>query len=88
MQWKSSCKGPQIGFRSQAKLKTGDEEIDLKDDVEGIDWGLVTGVSATMRNFVIDARYTWGLSNINALEDDSQKIKNRVFSISVGILFR
>lgn len=80
--------GPQIGFRSQAKAKMGSEEVDIKDSIEGVDWGLVTGLSATMRNFVIDARYTWGLSNINALEDDTQKVKNRVFSISAGIIFR
>ena len=80
--------GPQIGFRVQAKLKDDDFEEDIKDDIEGTDWGLVTGVSATVKNFVLDARYTWGLSNINALEDDTQKVKHRVFSISVGILFR
>ena len=80
--------GPQIGFRTQAKVKGGGEEIDIKDDTEGMDWGLVTGLSAAMRNFLIDARYTWGLSNINADETDDQKVKNRVFTISVGILFR
>jgi hypothetical protein len=84
--------GPQLGFRTSAKLKAeeGGVEIeeDFDDETESFDFGLVTGVSATIRNFVVDARYTWGLSNINALEDDDQKVKNRVFTISVGYLFR
>lgn len=80
--------GPQLGFRISAKAEFEGEEEDLDDDTETFDFGLVTGVSATIRNFVVDARYTWGLSNINALEDDDQKVKNRVFTISVGILFR
>ena len=40
------------------------------------------------RNVVVDARYIWGLSNINADETDDQKVKNRVFTISVGVVFR
>jgi outer membrane protein with beta-barrel domain len=89
--------GPQLGFRTSAKFKVeeaGTElEEDVKDQIESFDFGLVTGVSATIRNFLIDARYTWGLSNIsklsiNPLEEDEQEAKNRVFTISVGYLFR
>ena len=86
--------GPQIGFRTSAKLKVEDEEldfeeeIDLDEDTESTDFGLVAGIAANIRNFVIDARYTHGFSNINADDDDDQKIKHRVFTISVGISFR
>lgn len=80
--------GPQLGFRTSAKAEFEDEEEDVDDETESFDFGLVTGISATIRNIVLDARYTWGLSNINALEDDDQKVKNRVFTISVGVLFR
>ena len=37
---------------------------------------------------VLDGRYTWGLSNINADPEDNQKVKNRVFTVSVGVMFR
>lgn len=80
--------GPQIGFRTSAKAEANGEEEDLKEFTEGTDFGLVTGLSAMFRNVVVDARYIWGLSNINADETDDQKVKNRVFTISVGVVFR
>lgn len=80
--------GPQIGFRTSAKAEANDEELDIKDDTEGTDFGLVAGLAGMFRNFVVDARYTWGLSNINADELDDQKVKNRVFTISVGVVFK
>jgi hypothetical protein len=80
--------GPQVGFRTSAKAKAEDSEIDLDEDIESTDFGLVAGIAANISNFVVDARYTHGLSNMNAHDDEDQKIKNRVFTISVGISFR
>lgn len=80
--------GPQLGFRTSAKAEFEGEEEDFKDETESFDFGMVLGVAGTMKNFLIDARYTWGLSNINKIESDAQKVKNRVFTISAGILFR
>ena len=80
--------GPQIGFRTGAKIEAEGEEVDIKDDTESTDWGLVVGMSATMGHFVLDGRYTWGLSNVSADPEDTQKVKNRVFTISVGFVFR
>jgi hypothetical protein len=31
--------------------------------------------------------YTWGLNNLNRLEDDEMKLRNRVFSIMAGVRF-
>lgn len=80
--------GPQIGFLTGAKIEAEGEELDLEEVTESTDWGLVVGMSATMGNFVLDGRYTWGLSNINADPEDNQKVKHRVFTISVGVMFR
>lgn len=80
--------GPQVGFRTSAKIEGEGEEMDIKDQVESTDWGFVVGLSATMGKFVVDGRYTHGLTNINSLEDDDQKVKNRVFTVSVGVMFR
>lgn len=80
--------GPQVGFRTGAKIEAEGEELDLEDVTESTDWGLVVGMSATMGNFVLDGRYTWGLSNVNSDPEDTQKVKHRVFTISVGVMFR
>ena len=83
--------GPSFGFRVSAKSESsfdGEEESeDIDDDVERFDLGLVAGAGVEMGRFVIDGRYTWGLSNINKIESDDVKIKNRVFAVMAGIRF-
>ena len=81
--------GPQIGFRTGAQVESEGVEVDIEEQTESTDWGLVIGMSATVGKFVVlDGRYTWGLSNINADPEDNQKVKNRVFTVSVGVMFR
>ena len=80
--------GPQIGFRTGAKIESEGVELDIEEQTESTDWGLVVGMSATVGHFVLDGRYTWGLSDVNADPEDPQKVKNRVFTISVGVVFR
>lgn len=80
--------GPQIGFRTGAQVESEGVEVDIEEQTESTDWGLVLGMSATLGKFVLDGRYTWGLSNINADPEDNQKVKNRVFTVSVGVMFR
>jgi hypothetical protein len=80
--------GPQIGFLTSAKIEGEGEEEDLKDETESTDFGIVAGIAVQIRKFVIDARYTHGLRNINSIDDDDEKVKNRVFTVSFGIMFR
>ena len=80
--------GPQIGFRTSAKIEGEGEEEDLKDDTESTDFGIVAGIAVQVRKFVIDARYTHGLRNINKDDSDDEKVKNRVFTVSFGVMFR
>lgn len=81
--------GPQIGFRTSAKIEGEGEEEDLDDDTESTDFGIVAGLSTTIRNIVLDARYTHGLRNISKnVEGEEGEVKNRVFTVSVGIMFR
>lgn len=84
--------GPSFAFRSRARLDVGEgeeeESEDFADQIESVDVGLVTGVAVTSGQFVVDGRYTWGLSNVgkeDALEEDS---RNRTLSITVGWRFR
>ena len=83
--------GPSFGFRVSAKAESSfedeDDSEDIEDDVERFDFGLVAGAGLEIGRFLVDGRYTWGLSNINKVESDDVKIKNRVFSVMAGIRF-
>jgi hypothetical protein len=79
--------GPSFGFRTKAEVEVGGETQDIKEDIKKTDVGLVTGVAVNAGPAVVDARYTWGLTNINNDSSDPGKIKNRVFSFSVGLRF-
>jgi len=59
--------GPQAGFLISARSKNGNNTIDNKDDLKPIDFGLSIGASYIFppTGFGIDARYNFGLSNIN-----------------------
>jgi opacity protein-like surface antigen len=89
--------GPQIGFLLSAKSKseatfdgeTYSEDVDVKDSFESIDFGVNFGAGYDFtENLSAGLRYNLGLSNIAKTEDgDDSKIKNSVFSLSVGYKF-
>ena len=83
--------GPSFNFRVSAKAESSfedeEENEDIDDDVERFDLGLVAGAGLEFGRFVLDGRYTWGLSNINKDEADDVKIKNHVFAVMAGIRF-
>jgi len=78
--------GPSFGFRTRAESEFNGQTQSFKDDVKGHDVGIVTGVSVNAGMFVVDGRYTWGLTNIDDTGDIGNT-KNRVFSVSAGIRF-
>ncbi|KIA99658.1 porin family protein [Flavobacterium sp. JRM] len=90
--------GPQIGFLLSAKsdftetddffgTTSGDE--DVKDSYKSIDFGVNFGAGYDFtENLSAGIRYNLGLSNIADFEEgDNTKIKNSVFSLSVGYKF-
>ena len=89
--------GPQLGFLLSAKSKfeetfdgeTFSEEVDIKDSVKSIDFGLNFGASFDVsENIMIGARYNLGLLDITDGEDDEDfNVQNSVFSFSVGYRF-
>jgi hypothetical protein len=84
--------GPSFGFKLRARttFEVGDEsdEEDLGDDVESFDLGFIAGAGVESEKFFVDGRYQWGLSNINAVEEDQdEEVKHRVLSLVVGIRF-
>jgi hypothetical protein len=64
---------------------SGSDTYDLADDVESFDFSIPVGLSYEYANFVLDARYNWGLTKIVDLGDDSPK--NSVFQITLGYKF-
>ena len=50
--------------------------------------GFALGGAVQIRKFVIDGRYTWGLTDINDDDDDDDAtVKNGAFSLTFGWLF-
>ncbi|MCC9071538.1 PorT family protein [Flavobacterium sp. F-65] len=82
--------GPQIGFLVSAKGKmSGGSNEDIKDFYKSIDFGVNFGAGYDFtENLSVGARYNLGLSNIAKNEEgDNSKLKNSVFSLSVGYKF-
>ena len=80
--------GPQVGFLTSAKAKSGDVEVDVKDDLESTDFSWVFGAGYLFPGaggIGVDVRYNLGLSNIS--DDNSFEAKNRVFQIGVFYQF-
>lgn len=83
--------GPSMAFRLRARSRIAfggsTEEIDLDDDVESFDLGVVGAAGLEFGRWVVDARYTHGLSDTDADASDGVTVRNRVFSVSAGIRF-
>lgn len=83
--------GPTVAWLLRAKSRVAfegsTEEIDTKDDVEPFDVGVAMGGGVEMGAFVIDGRYTLGLSDIDADRSDTITIKNRALTMTAGFRF-
>ena len=88
--------GPQIGFLLNSKSKVeetvdGDVysvEADTKKFFESTDFGLNFGLGYDLtEKLSIGGRYNLGLSNILKDAEEGEKVKNSVFSFSVGYKF-
>ena len=86
--------GIQPGFKMRAKAKLYDATIDLDDlyklnhlftgediKVSKFDLSIPVGVSYEYKNFVLDARYNWGLIKVMNVGD---AFYNRCFMLSLG----
>lgn len=76
--------GPQLSFNTKAEQEFDGQTIDVKDDVESMDFGWVLGAGVERGRVNLDARYALGLKNI-ATDSTDSTVKNRVFSVTVGI---
>lgn len=75
--------GPQVGFLLSAKILG----IDMKDEMESVDFGANLGFSYDFtENVFAGARYYFGFTDL-AKDNEGDPIKNSVFSFAVGYKF-
>jgi hypothetical protein len=79
--------GPQVGFLISAKSKSNNNITDFKNDFNPIDFGVSIGASYVVPStgFGIDARYNFGLSNIN--KNSSVNSTNRGIQLGLFYIF-
>jgi len=81
--------GPSIGFLTSAKFSAEGQSADVKDFVTSTDFGLVFGLGVAMQQFLIEARYDLGLTNLNdgISDNPDDSVKNSVIAIQIGYAF-
>jgi hypothetical protein len=81
---------PAFKLSARVKFDEGGTDVtdDISDELESMDFGLVGGAGFEFGRASVEARYTHGLMDISKNEDESDKPKNRVFSVTVGYRFR
>lgn len=79
--------GPQISFKLNDKFEVNGVDFSDENDnnVKSTDFAWVLGAGVESGRFTADARYALGLTNISGDSNDSDKPKNRVFSVMVGV---
>ncbi len=87
----SAYGGPTVAakVRARATAEFGGDTVttDISDQIETLDFGVAVGAMYEKGRYTIDGRYTFGMGNINAAEDNPAKIHNRVISGLVGVRF-
>lgn len=82
--------GPAFAFKIHDTLDLEDIGFGFDNiEMKSYDVGIAVGGGVTFRKLVFDARYTFGLVNINdEAVEDLLKVKNRAFALTVGWRFR
>jgi hypothetical protein len=76
--------GPTFGVLMRATDQDGQ---DIKSELKNTDVGVVVGAGVSLSHFLAEARYTYGLTDLNKVEDPSGANRNRVISVFVGLIF-
>ena len=80
--------GPQLGFLLSAKNDTNGVSVDIKDQLETVDFGIGVGVSYihVPSGFGVDLRYNFGLTDIS--KDETVKSTNMGLQFGVFYLLK
>jgi hypothetical protein len=79
--------GPQVGFLMNAKYKVGNNSTDIKNHLKSAVFSIPVGLGyVTMSGFGFDARYNFGISNINK-SDYGGTVHSNVFQFDIFYQF-
>ena len=76
--------GIQPGYNLSAKMEAKGKEVDFEDSVKDIDFSIPIGLSYEFYNFVIDARYTLGVTKVFDTDKVNLDSKNLTFQLTLG----
>ena len=80
--------GIQPGYNVSSKIDGGKMSMDFDDeDIKKFDFSIPVGLSYEFYNFVIDARYTFGLTKIFDTKEIDLDSKNLTFQLTLGYKF-
>ena len=83
--------GPELGILLSAKINKGDAETDYGYYLKNFDWGFSFGVGIDVRllslKLMLDARYTFGLTNMVHDPGSGDSLKNSAFMLTAGLGF-
>ena len=78
--------GPQIGFLLSGEISAADVDIDVKNQLNSIDFALGLGMGYDINNIILDARYNLGI-NSSAEDDTEGSFPLRTLQLSIGFIF-
>jgi hypothetical protein len=76
--------GPALGFVTSAKFEFDGEEEDFKDEIESVNFSAVIGGGVQIGQATVEARYDFGLRNLEKENPDELDVKTRTFMVLVG----
>ncbi len=83
--------GPQFGFLMSAKMKGEEDGVsvsaDIKDEFNSTDVSAALGLTYNIGQFMIQARYNLGLTDVVKNNEGDDKLKNNVIQLGVGFRF-
>jgi outer membrane protein with beta-barrel domain len=88
--------GPSAGLRINAKYRVASSGTvgssgfadDISSEVERFELGMIAGGGLDAgRHLDIDARYFWGLTDVNRDASDGNHLRNRAFTVLAGLRF-
>ena len=76
--------GGYLGYLMSAKITNGGPDVNVKDDCNSLDYGIMVGAGALINNMIeICARYSMGLGTV-VKNPDNIDVKNSVIQILAG----
>ena len=76
--------GPYMGFALKSEIKDENVSLNIDDDIEDTDYGIIIGAGVESSKFRVSVRYTAGLT-VPLKETFNEDPKNGVISLTFGI---